>query len=236
VVEVGQVTDELIREANGHWAKRLQPHRTTDLKLFWLFKFSEEFAPGEATRYPRVNRPPVAGLTAVLARLETKGIERVGRWSEYAVPEPGGWRIVDPDIAALFDLLGLVAEDASSVDLSHHGEPGGWQFALAYGHDSTNDPDQFASSIEALLHEERRQDMRDKLDRSGRPVRIAALVFDSTTNAGWATGHLIGDIVPTMAIQLPAEITHVLVVGMNGLTLLFSARDGWSRHDPIGTA
>jgi hypothetical protein len=63
-VEVGQVTDEAIREANGHWAKHLQLHRTTDLRLRWLFKFSDETAPGEATRYPRVNGPPVADLTA----------------------------------------------------------------------------------------------------------------------------------------------------------------------------
>jgi hypothetical protein len=87
----------------------------------------------------------------------------------------------------LFDLLGPAAEDASSVDLSHDGEAGGWQFAFAYGPTSTNDPNQFASSIEALLHEERRQDMRDKLNRSGRPVRIAALVFDPSGSTTFGT-------------------------------------------------
>lgn len=232
-VEVGQVTDEETRRASAHWAKNLEHHQTSDLKLTWLFTFSEEFELGAEPRYPRITRPAVADLTAVLARLEAKGIERTGSWYDHAEFVPGGWRLADPDIAALFNLLGVVAQHASSVDLSHHGEPGGWQFAFGYGHTSTDDPDRFAAEIEELLHDKSRVDMRTKLERSGLPVRVGALVFDSMTGAGWATGHLgENGSIPAAPIKLPAEITHALVLGMNELVLLYSDTDGWERFDP----
>jgi hypothetical protein len=110
---------------------------------------------------------------------------------------------------------------------------GGWSFGFSWGNSSTADPDQFAARVQILLHDEPLQDMREKLDRSGLPVRIAGLVFDSTTGDGWATSHL-ETATPTAPIDLPPEITHVLVCGMNGVTLMFSEHEGWSRHDQRG--
>lgn len=135
----------------------------------------------------------------------------------------------DPDIQALFGLLGPTAENASALDLSHHGEMGGWSFAFGYGHTSSADRDRFAADVEALLWEEQRADLGTKLARSGCPVRTAALAFDATTGLGWSTGHLASGRTPTPRIDMPAGITHVLVLGMNGFLMLYSRQSGWSR-------
>ena len=105
-----------------------------------------------------------------------------------------------------------------------------WSFTLSYGNVAHADPDVFAAETERLLQDARLEDMRSKLDASGHANRIAALVFDSTTGTGWATAQLADAPAPSMAIRLPDEITHVLVLGMNGLKLLYSDADGWTSY------
>ncbi len=196
-VEVAMITDRQIREANAHWQTRLEPHTTTQLKWSWIFVFGERSAPGEPVRFPMVRPPSRKDLLDVLVRLEARGIQRIGHAFDYAVFEPAGWRIGDPDVAVLFGLLGAAAENASAVDLSHHGEPGGWSFAFSHGRTSYADADRFAADVQAMLHDDSLADMRAKLDRSGHENRMAALVYDSLTSAGWATGHLQQGEVPT---------------------------------------
>jgi hypothetical protein len=229
-VEVGRITDRDIQFAADHWRKKLTSHETTDLKWQWTFVFDEDVAIGRPATYPRVTRPATAALIDVLQRLEARGIQRVGRQFDYAVPEAGGWRIGDDDIRELFALVGDAAEDSFAVDLSHHGVPGGWTYSLGHGNVSRAHPDGFAADVESLLHDAERADMRAKLAASGQSTRIAALVFDSTTGPGWATAHVAAGPPPTAAIELPTQITHVLVLGMNGLQLLYSAEEGWTRH------
>jgi len=229
-VEVGQITDSNVRQADAHWRKALDPHETSELERVWTFKFTDIPGRDGADRFPRVRRPDTRILTEALKRLEARGIYAIGTAWDHREVLPGGWRIGDPDIAALFSLLGAVAEHARAVDLRHHGVPGGWHFAFGRGGVSHSDPDRFALGIEALLRGEPLSDMRGKLSRSNRPVRVSALVFDSTTGDGWSTAHLEGGVVPAVPITLPPEITHALVVGMNGLVLMYSEDDGWSRH------
>ncbi len=232
-VEVGQVTDFDIRRANAHWSKSLESHETPDLTRFWIFIFDEESSPGEPTRYPSVTRPAAKELTAALARLEARGVDHIGEPMDHATFELGGYR-VDQDFAEVFRLLGRAAAHATSVDMSERGKPGGWTFGFGHGGVSNVDSDAFAAHVEALLHDANLADMRRKLDRSGLDMRIAALVFDSTTGFGWATGHITSGRDPSAPIELPAEITHVLVVGMNDLALTFNAADGWKRHETSG--
>lgn len=229
--EVGLVTDQDIRRAQAHWRRALEPHRTADLNWSWTFIFSDLLGQSAGDRFPHLPRPDPKDLTAVLARLEARGIMRIGRmWDHFAV-EPGGWRICDSDIAELFRLLGRAAENGSAVDLRRHGETGGWSFSFGFGHTSTREPDQFGAEVEALLHATDRSDMVTKLQQSGQPVTVAALVLDSTTGTGWSTRHLPPGACPKAPMDVPAGVTHVLVIGTNGLTMLYSPDEGWSRHD-----
>lgn len=116
--EVGLVTDEEVRRARAHWRRALEPHRTTDLNWSWTFMFSEMPSGSAPSRFPRLCRPDPKDLTAVLARLEARGIMRIGRMWDHVAVEPGGWRIADPDVADLFHLLGPTAENGSAVDLT----------------------------------------------------------------------------------------------------------------------
>jgi hypothetical protein len=67
---------------------------------------------------------------------------------------------------------------------------GGWLSSFGHGNVSRANPDAFARNVESLLRDELRADMRAKLAASELSTRIAALVFDSTTAAGWATSHV----------------------------------------------
>lgn len=191
---------------------------------------SESSGPSQPTHFPRIAAPGERPLTDILKRLEARGIRRVGLRAEHIDFEYDDRVIRDQDISALFRQLGPAARNASSVDLSHYGERGGWQFLFGFGNVSHGNPDLLAKRIESVLSESKLKDMREKLVRSALPVRIGALVFDSTTNSGWSTSHMDGSTVPTIPICLPAELTHALIIGVNGFALLYSEQKGWSNH------
>src|SRR5437763_1535912 len=84
-VEVGLVTNADLRRAQAHWRRALEAHRTADLKWSWTFLFSEVSDAASPLRFPRLARPDTTELAAVLARLEARGIMRVGRmWDHVA--------------------------------------------------------------------------------------------------------------------------------------------------------
>lgn len=229
-VEVGIITDRVIREALAAWRKKMTDHTTERLSRTWIFNIGETSAGDQATSFPRIRPPNTARLTAILERLEARGIDHIGHLAKYMRPQPGGWDFSDPDIKDLFVMLGVAAEHAMSADAKAVGRPGGWQFAISYGHASTDDPNSLSATLSDVLNGPHLDDLRRKLKASGLANRIAALVFDSSTNAGWSTSHWEHDSMPTVPVELPDEVTGVLVSGMNQLVVTFDRDAGWRRY------
>lgn len=227
-VEVVQITNSEVRIASAH-VDRLGTITTDRLTHRWHFIHAElvDFGDAAHQRFPHLPRPDVERLTSVLERFEARELHRIGFIQEWIRFGPNGFHIEDDDVRELVNLVGAAADFAVSYPVGQD-EPGGWTFDLSYGNTSHVDPNRFADDIRNHLHSERFTDVRSKLAASKVQNRIAAIVLDSTTSEGWATGHFGTDNqTPTATIDLPHEITHVLVVGMNAHFLY--SDDRWER-------
>jgi len=202
-----------------------------ELSRMWLFcREVAESLLGER-RYPdRLSFDP-DDLAAVLARLEQKGIEHIGYyadWLDYSTCAPGTpVAFADPDVGKLFELLGEAAEHADAVP----SPVGGWTFSTAWGGVGTKTPEQMGAWLNELLASDELSGDRDKLARSGKPHRVLVMPLDSSTGEGWATTHWPPHSVPIDSIELPEEMTGVIITFPASLHVSFTAADGWRRHD-----
>lgn len=211
-------------------ANKLSSTRHELSRVWWFLQDVAEDLSGERSYPARLAFDPDE-LARVLARLEAKGIERIGYyedWVDYSKFAPGALvALTDPDVGMLFKLLGNLANHAESLPAS----VGGWTFATAWGGVGTKTPGQMGAWLSELLASDELRGDRDKLARSGKPHRILVVPLNSTTGEGWATTHWVSDVVPIDPIELPEEMTGVIVTFPTATHVSFTASDGWRRHN-----
>lgn len=231
--EVGRVTDPGSQEAYAHYDKRLSGARSELLAREWHLSFADIFDADESRgrQYPRQPAPPTGKLAEILARLERRGIWELGGWWEYRELTERGWEWGDDDVRSLFELVGPRAADRAWSMEVPDGGPGGWTFDFIGGLTSGQDPDIVAADVAERLASD---SDHLKAGQSGFDVRLAVLVYDLTTPVGYSTSLWEPAAVPLLRLELPEELTGVVVVGVNGLVAVFDRVTGWRREDLPG--